>query len=78
VLVGVELAQGVIGFVQYFLHLPALVVGLHMAGACAVWLAVLTLVDVTFATPRAMMSSWSPASLPPRSATDSPISTVTN
>jgi cytochrome c oxidase assembly protein subunit 15 len=41
VLVGVELAQGVIGFVQYFTHLPALLVGLHMAGACAVWLAVL-------------------------------------
>jgi heme A synthase len=27
--------------VQYFTHLPVLVVGLHMAGACAVWLATL-------------------------------------
>ncbi len=43
VLVGVELAQGVIGFVQYFTHLPALLVVLHMAGACAVWLAALAL-----------------------------------
>jgi cytochrome c oxidase assembly protein subunit 15 len=41
VLIGVELAQGAIGFVQYFTHLPALAVGLHMAGACAVWLATL-------------------------------------
>lgn len=43
VLVGLELAQGVIGFVQYFTHLPALLVGLHMAGSCAVWLATLAL-----------------------------------
>jgi cytochrome c oxidase assembly protein subunit 15 len=41
VLVVVELAQGAIGFVQYFTHLPALLVGLHLAGACAVWLAAL-------------------------------------
>jgi cytochrome c oxidase assembly protein subunit 15 len=40
-LVAVELAQGVIGFVQYFTHLPSLLVGLHMAGACAVWTAAL-------------------------------------
>jgi cytochrome c oxidase assembly protein subunit 15 len=41
VLVGIELAQGVIGFVQYFTHLPILLVGAHLAGACAVWLAAL-------------------------------------
>jgi cytochrome c oxidase assembly protein subunit 15 len=41
VLIGVELAQGAIGFVQYLTHLPAVLVGLHMAGACAVWLATL-------------------------------------
>jgi cytochrome c oxidase assembly protein subunit 15 len=40
-LVGIELAQGVIGFVQYFTHVPSLLVGLHMAGACAVWVAAL-------------------------------------
>jgi cytochrome c oxidase assembly protein subunit 15 len=39
VLIGVELAQGVVGFVQYATGLPELAVGLHMAGACAVWLA---------------------------------------
>ncbi len=41
VLVGVELAQGTIGFAQYFTHVPAVLVGFHMAGACAVWLAAL-------------------------------------
>lgn len=43
VLVGVELGQGAIGFVQYFTHLPVLAVGLHMAGACLVWIATLAL-----------------------------------
>ena len=41
VLLGVELAQGAIGYTQYFLHVPPLLVGLHMLGACLVWLAVL-------------------------------------
>ena len=33
VLLGIELGQGVIGFVQYFNDLPELLVGLHMLGA---------------------------------------------
>ncbi|MCQ4083448.1 COX15/CtaA family protein [Streptomyces sp. RB6PN25] len=37
----VLMAQGVIGYVQYFTHLPVFVVGLHMFGACLVWIAVL-------------------------------------
>ncbi|MGS2619204.1 COX15/CtaA family protein [Micromonospora sp. LZ34] len=41
VLVAVELGQGVIGFVQYFLHLPGLLVGAHMLGSCLVLLATL-------------------------------------
>lgn len=41
VLLGIELAQGVIGFTQYFLHVPPLLVALHMLGACLVWLAAL-------------------------------------
>ena len=41
VLVAVELAQGTIGFVQYFTDLPILLVGAHLLGACAVWLAAL-------------------------------------
>jgi heme a synthase len=43
VLLGVELAQGLIGYAQYFLHVPPLLVGLHMFGACLVWLAALDL-----------------------------------
>jgi cytochrome c oxidase assembly protein subunit 15 len=41
VLLGVEGAQGVIGYVQYFLHVPPLLVALHMLGACVLWLAAL-------------------------------------
>ncbi|MCM0675417.1 COX15/CtaA family protein [Micromonospora phytophila] len=41
VLLLVELAQGVVGFVQYFTNLPALLVGAHMLGSCLVWLATL-------------------------------------
>lgn len=47
VLLGAELVQGVIGFVQYFTHLPVLAVWLHMIGACAVWLAALSLLFLT-------------------------------
>ncbi|MCX4471148.1 Heme A synthase [Micromonospora sp. MW-13] len=41
VLVAVELSQGLIGFVQYFTHLPAVLVALHMLGSCLVLLATL-------------------------------------
>jgi cytochrome c oxidase assembly protein subunit 15 len=41
ILIVVELAQGLIGFVQYFTHLPVLLVGAHMLGACLVWVATL-------------------------------------
>ncbi|KAB1143106.1 heme A synthase [Streptomyces luteolifulvus] len=37
----VLLAQGVIGYVQYFTNLPEVLVGLHMLGSCLVWIAVL-------------------------------------
>ncbi|UFQ14957.1 MULTISPECIES: COX15/CtaA family protein [Streptomyces] len=35
------LAQGAIGYVQYFTELPEVLVGLHMFGSCLVWIAVL-------------------------------------
>jgi cytochrome c oxidase assembly protein subunit 15 len=41
VLVLTEMAQGAVGFVQYFTHLPVAVVILHLLGACLVWLATL-------------------------------------
>ena len=40
VLLGIELAQGTIGFVQYFTDLPELLVGFHMLGAAMVSAAV--------------------------------------
>ncbi|MEU8048044.1 COX15/CtaA family protein [Micromonospora echinofusca] len=42
VLVAVELGQGLIGFVQYFTNLPALLVGAHMLGSCLVLLVTLS------------------------------------
>jgi cytochrome c oxidase assembly protein subunit 15 len=44
VLLAVELAQGLIGLVQYFTDLPVVLVGAHMLGACLVWLATLSVV----------------------------------
>ncbi|MFC4532768.1 COX15/CtaA family protein [Sphaerisporangium dianthi] len=44
ILFGVELAQGVIGYVQYFLAVPALLVGLHVLGSTLVWIATLRVV----------------------------------
>jgi len=41
VLLGVELAQGLLGFVQYFTGIPAVLVGAHLLGACLVWIAAL-------------------------------------
>ncbi len=41
VLLAVELAQGVIGYTQYFLDVPPLLVAVHMLGACLVWVAAL-------------------------------------
>ncbi|MER6029175.1 COX15/CtaA family protein [Streptomyces sp. NPDC001851] len=35
------LAQGVIGYVQYFTHLPGVLVALHMFGSCLVWIGAL-------------------------------------
>jgi cytochrome c oxidase assembly protein subunit 15 len=35
-LLGIELAQGLVGFVQYFTDLPEILVGIHMLGAAGV------------------------------------------
>ncbi|WP_435871156.1 COX15/CtaA family protein [Micromonospora wenchangensis] len=43
VLVAVELGQGLIGFVQYFTHLPGVLVAAHMLGSCLVLLATLAM-----------------------------------
>lgn len=41
VLLGVLVAQGAIGYVQYFTGVPVLLVGIHIAGAVTVWSAAL-------------------------------------
>ncbi len=41
VALGVELAQGGIGYLQYALGIPAQLVSLHLLGACLVWVATL-------------------------------------
>ncbi|MER5644223.1 COX15/CtaA family protein [Streptosporangium sp. NPDC002524] len=46
-LLAVEAAQGVVGYVQYFLGVPAALVNLHVLGAALVWLCALR---VLFAT----------------------------
>lgn len=51
VLVAVILAQGAIGYAQYFTNVPALLVGLHIVGAVAVFLAALTFYLGLFASP---------------------------
>ncbi len=43
VLLLLSLAQGLIGYVQYFTGVPWVLVAFHLAGACAVWVAALRL-----------------------------------
>lgn len=47
VLLGVELAQGAIGFAQYFTGLPIILVGLHMLGATLLVVAAVSLLLAT-------------------------------
>lgn len=44
-LLAVMIAQGVIGYTQYFSHEPALLVGVHVLGAVSVWLVMLWFYD---------------------------------
>ena len=41
ILIGIALAQGLVGYAQYFTGVPWLLVLLHLAGACAVWIALI-------------------------------------
>jgi heme a synthase len=63
-LIAAELAQGVIGFVQYFTHLPVLAVGLHMLGACVVWIAALSVLETTRRTVPSEVPTPAPARVP--------------
>jgi cytochrome c oxidase assembly protein subunit 15 len=50
VLLAVVVAQAALGYIQYFTGVPALLVGFHVAGATAVWVAVLRL-HLAFSVP---------------------------
>jgi cytochrome c oxidase assembly protein subunit 15 len=58
-LFGIEIAQGTIGFVQYFTHLPIVLVGFHVLGAAL----------ISAAVTWALLDSQ-PKSVPPRPAVD--------
>jgi cytochrome c oxidase assembly protein subunit 15 len=63
-LFGIAMAQGLVGFVQYLTQLPEILVGLHMAGACLVWLATLAVLYATrtrSAAPSAVATQTQPA-----------------
>ncbi|WP_328807536.1 COX15/CtaA family protein [Nonomuraea antri] len=59
-LFAVELAQGVIGYTQYFLAVPAFLVGLHVLGSTLVWIAALN--AVTSLRTRGQLEADSPRS----------------
>ncbi|NUT38331.1 MAG: heme A synthase [Hamadaea sp.] len=61
ILIATLLGQGLIGFVQYFTHLEPILVGVHMFGACLVWIAALHLCwSVLAGTPRAAVPPSGP------------------
>ena len=47
ILLAVGLAQGAIGYIQYFTGLPWVLVALHVLGACVLWLSTLHLLALT-------------------------------
>ncbi|MCY1138812.1 COX15/CtaA family protein [Actinoplanes sp. Pm04-4] len=76
VLLAVELGQGLIGFVQYFTHLPVLLVGAHMLGAALVWTSTLAVVWSLRARPD-VPAAAAPAGEPTLgSAAEQPVATA--
>ncbi|MBQ1021295.1 heme A synthase [Micromonospora sp. D93] len=70
ILLAVELSQGVIGFVQYFTHVPAILVGAHMLGSCLVLLAALA---VQWSTRERHPVAPTPQAAPADTATPVPV-----
>jgi cytochrome c oxidase assembly protein subunit 15 len=75
VLLVVELAQGLIGFVQYFTHLPVLLVGAHMLGAALVWTSTLAVIWSLRARPDVPASPVPTKLSPTPVADDEPVPT---
>ncbi len=60
-LLGIALAQGVVGYVQYFTGLPEILVGVHLLGACLVWVATMDVwLSSTERVPRAAPKPTAP------------------
>jgi cytochrome c oxidase assembly protein subunit 15 len=57
----VLLAQGVIGYVQYFTDLPEVLVGLHMFGSAVTWIAVLRVLLALRERPETTAGAQAPA-----------------
>ena len=56
-LFGIELSQGVVGYVQYFTHLPSGLVAVHMLGACLVWVSALRVLLAVQPTDRSVSAA---------------------
>nr|WP_298460227.1 COX15/CtaA family protein [uncultured Cellulomonas sp.] len=67
VLLGVTLAQGLVGYVQYFTGLPELLVGVHMLGA-ALLAAAVTWTVLTLRGRRVLAPAGAPAAATPTAA----------
>jgi cytochrome c oxidase assembly protein subunit 15 len=61
-LLAAEVGQGAIGYAQYFTHVPPLLVGVHMLGACLVWIAALR--TVLHVTADAVSTTWAGTARP--------------
>lgn len=70
VLFWVEMGQGVIGFVQYFTHLPVLLVAAHMLGSGLVWVATLSVLWSLRSRPAVAAAEPAPAVTPAQAAAD--------
>ncbi|XVV14732.1 COX15/CtaA family protein [Actinoplanes sp. CA-131856] len=68
-LLGIVLGQGIIGFVQYFTHLPVILVGAHMLGAGLVWTGTLSVWWSLRSRPALSPAPTSPAAPSPAPAT---------
>ena len=68
VVVAVSVAQAAVGYTQYFTGVPVILVGIHIAGAAAVWAAAVhfllgftTRVEAPVAVPRPSLTEVQPA-----------------
>ncbi|MFD7071925.1 heme A synthase [Streptomyces sp. NPDC059913] len=64
----VLMAQGLIGYVQYFTDTPEILVGLHMLGSCLVWIAVVRVLLSLRERPSAPVAVPGPAAGQPEPA----------